>query len=344
MPEPPRPLTDGRCAWCDELVDAARMGTHLKKHLDMTITPVRGKAAAVKSKAAVKAKAKGRGKKAGGAGGVQEEEAGPPPPPPNRDAFVLKMVDSDDHGYWMFARAHGRSKLSDLDELLREAWAGCCPDHASHFIIRGTAYSDKDEEGEGEESDDDDDDDEYYDDDDDDDDEYYGDDFFSSLIRARRPKPRPLDVDLRSVVRHKDRFSYVFDDDNMMEIEITVYATATSAQMNAPIGLLARNEPPVLECSSCKAEDASKICGLCIGQREHPWYCTGCINEHPCGDSRALPVENTPRVGKCPYEGLSDKERRAERERRRPAPMVVGPLPSMTDIRAMLSEFMGRRR
>ena len=321
-------MTSGRCAWCDEPVDVARMGTHLKKHLDMTITPSRGKAAtAAKGKAAAKGKGKGRGKKAGAAADLQEED-GPPAPPPNRDAFVLKIVDSEDHDYWMFARAHVRAKLSDLDELLRETWAGCCPEHKSQFMIRGTIYADKDDEDD--EDDEDEDDYEEYED--------YDDRFFSEIMgRWRPPSVRPLDVDLRNVAKHKDKIWYIFGDGEETEFEITVYATASSVKMDAPIGLLARNEPPVFECGSCKAEDASKICGLCIG-KNNPMYCTGCLNEHKCGDSRALPVENTPRVGVCPYEGLPDKERKAAREKRN-----ADPAPSSADMREILWGFIGGR-
>ena len=320
------------------MVDVARMGTHLKKHLDMTITPSRGKAAtAAKGKAAAKAKGKGkgRGKKAGAAADLQEED-GPPAPPPNRDAFVLKIVDSEDHDYWMFARAHVRAKLSDLDELLRETWAGCCPEHKSQFMIRGTMYAD--EEG-GDDDEDEDEEDDY------DDDEYedYDDRFFSAIReRWQPPRARSLDVDLRNVAKHKDKIWYIFGDNEESDFEITVYATASSVKMDAPIGLLARNEPPVFECGSCKAEDASKICGLCIG-KDNPMYCTGCLNEHKCGDSRALPVENTPRAGMCPYEGLPDKERKAAREKREADSMVPISMPSSADIREIVLGFLGGR-
>lgn len=317
------------------MVDAARMGTHLKKHLDMTITPIRGKAVTTaKGRGAAKGKGKGRGKKADAAADSQEE-AGPPPPPPNRDAFVLKIVDSEDSDYWMFARAHVRAKLSDLDELLRETWAGCCPEHKSHFTIHGTVYEDREEEeGEGGEEDED------------EDEEDYDDEAFFSMIRGsawRLPSSRPLEVDLRSVAKHKDKIWYRFDEDSKTEFEITVYATASSAKMDAPIGLLARNEPLVFECGSCKAEDASKICGSCIGKK-NPMYCTGCLNEHPCGDSRTLSVENTPRVGACPYEGLPDKERRAAREKRELDSLAADPHPTFADIRELLlSGFFGGR-
>lgn len=313
-------MTKGRCTWCDEVVDGARMGTHLKKHLDMTITPNTGRGAAAAKGAAAKGKGKGRGKKAGTSGDTQEEaEAAPPPPPPNRDAFVLKIVDSDDHDYWMFVRAHVRAKLSDLDEMLREVWAGCCPDHESYFRIRGAIYEDEDE----------------------DEDEDDADDLLAIVRRGGQYgyRPRPLSSYLRNVVRHKDKIWYFFDSSNTTELEITVYATASSSKMDAPIGMLARNEDPEFECSSCKAENASKVCGKCIGER-NPLYCNGCLHEHPCGDGHALPVENTPRLGVCPYEGLSDKERRAKREKDARASMSPISLDDM-DVRSLVAQFLG---
>lgn len=294
------------------------MGTHLKKHIDMTITPGTGRDAPKGARGGKKGKAKGRKK-----GGGSQDEEGPPPPPPNRDALILKAVHPDRPDYWLFLRAHLMSTLADLDELLREMWATCCPEHASRFIVRGEVFADP---GGGDEDDDDDED--YEDDvfeDEDYDDHFDGDDYEDDYLDDPREmlrqllgmgtEARPLGVPLREIIAHKATFLYVFDDVNEMEIKITAYAAASSAGMDSPIGLLARNEPVVRECSSCHAEDASRVCCQCIEKGVDSVYCVGCAPEHECGDGRLVPLENTPRSGECPLQGLPPEERE-ERERK----------------------------
>ena len=312
-------MTSGRCAWCDEVMDASKMGTHLKKHVDMTITPGTGREASKKGKAKGKAKAKGKGK--GKKKGADEQDEEKPAPPPNRDAFVLKVVCPERPDYWMFLRAHVMSTLSDLDDLLREMWANCCPEHASRFVVRGEVFSDEGA-GEDEDEDDYDDDDDYddYDDDDyddDDDDDLFDDprDLLRHLLGMGQPDSRPLKVPLREIIAHKTSFWYMYDAMNELEIQITAYAAASSAGMDSPIGLLARNEPLEHECCSCHAERASKACCACIEKDADSMYCVGCAPEHACGDARLVPIENTPRAGMCSLEGLPADEREAKEEK-----------------------------
>ena len=313
-------MSDGRCAWCDEKVDGARMGTHLKKHIDMKITagpekPAKKPKPKAKPKGKGKDKAGGKGSRRKGAGSLvdEEEEEAPPPAPPNRDALILKLTDPNRPDYWMFLRAHVMATLSDLDELLREAWAVCCPEHPSRFIVRGEVFSDTDGEDDGEDDEygeddgeDDDDEDYGYDDDDEDDPRY----MLYQMMRGGIDESRPLSVPLRDVIQHKSSFWYTFDSVERLEIKITAYAEASSAGMDSPIGLLARNDPVEYECSSCHAEDATKACCTCIENNRDYLYCVGCAPEHECGDGRLVPIENTPLVGMCPLEGLSDKERK----------------------------------
>ena len=310
-------MTDGRCAWCDEVMDASKMGTHLKKHVDMTITPGTGRDASKKGKAKGKKKGKAKGKKKGA--DSQEEEK--PAPPPNRDAFVLKIVCPEKPEYWLFLRAHVMSTLSDLDDLLREMWATCCQEHVSRFVVRGEVFSEggaaeEDDDDDDDDYDDDYDDDDYYDDDDDDDDPFDDPrDLLRHLLGMRQSDSRPLNVPLRDIVAHKTSFWYMFDEMNELEIQITAYATASSIGMDSPIGLLARNEPVEHECSSCHAEHASRSCCACIEKDADSMYCIACAPEHSCGDGRLVPIENTPRAGMCFLQGLSADEREAKEEK-----------------------------
>lgn len=300
------------------------MGTHLKKHVDMTITPGTGRDAPKKAKGGKKGKGKGKGKAKGRKkGDDSQDEEGPPPPPPNRDALVLKVVEPNRPDYWLFLRAHLMSTLADLDELLREMWATCCPEHTSRFVVRGEVFTDPGGDDEDDEADDfgeddfeeDDDYDDYFDGSDDEDD--YDDDPREMLrqILGMGEETRPLDVPLREIVAHKTTFWYAFDAMNEMEVKITAYAAASSAGMDSPIGLLARNEPVVHECSSCHAEDATMSCCTCIEKGVDSMYCVGCAPEHECGDGRLVPIENTPRSGECALQGLPAEERE-ERERK----------------------------
>lgn len=302
------------------------MGTHLKKHVDMTITPGTGRDAPKKAKGGKGAKGKAKGKAKGRKkGDDSQDEEGPPPPPPNRDALILKAVHPDRPDYWLFLRAHLMSTLADLDELLREMWATCCPEHASRFVVRGEVFTDPggDEDDGGDDEGDEDDDvfededyDDYFDGSDDDEDDYLDDprEMLRRLL-GMGEETRPLDVPLREIIAHKTTFWYAFDPMNEMEIKITAYAAASSAGMDSPIGLLARNEPVVRECSSCHAEDASRVCCLCIEKGVDSMYCVGCAPEHECGDGRLVPLENTPRSGECALQGLSAEERE-EREQK----------------------------
>jgi hypothetical protein len=68
--------------------------------------------------------------------------------------------------------------------------------------------------------------------------------------------------------------------------------------------LLARNLPPVIQCSKCKLS-AEVICMECLWEDEAEFYCENCYNGHGHGNY-SMDIVNSPRMGECGYDGELD--------------------------------------
>ena len=106
-------------------------------------------------------------------------------------------------------------------------------------------------------------------------------------------------------------FAYNFGEPTFLNITaIEEYPIAADSE----IILLSRNEPLAIMCSDCEKIPAKQVCVACLGHRD-AFFCDNCANEHAktCRffkDDAALPVVNSPRMGKCKYKGGKiDKER-----------------------------------
>jgi hypothetical protein len=74
-----------------------------------------------------------------------------------------------------------------------------------------------------------------------------------------------------------------------------------------PILLMARNDPPQVECMEC-GKPASWLCMECLYEDDEPgWLCDEHVEDHPhenYGDP--LPLVNSPRLGMCGYDGPAE--------------------------------------
>lgn len=81
------------------------------------------------------------------------------------------------------------------------------------------------------------------------------------------------------------------------------------------ITLLTRNEPLGLMCNTCKKKPATLLCSIEQWTDVEYQFCDTCAKKHEkiCDDFEEyakMPVVNSPRMGKCAYEGGSiDNER-----------------------------------
>lgn len=74
-----------------------------------------------------------------------------------------------------------------------------------------------------------------------------------------------------------------------------------------PITLMARNDPPEVQCTECE-QPASWLCMECVYELDKPGFlCDRHVEDHPCQDyGEPVPLVNSPRVGMCGYTGPAE--------------------------------------
>jgi len=99
-----------------------------------------------------------------------------------------------------------------------------------------------------------------------------------------------------------DRFLYEYDFGSTTELSLRVTGRAKRIERREAVRLLARNDTPAWNCSSCDAPAVS-VCSLCIWERF--WFaCADHEESHDdCDEDGWLPVVNSPRMGVCGYGG-----------------------------------------
>jgi hypothetical protein len=95
------------------------------------------------------------------------------------------------------------------------------------------------------------------------------------------------------------KFFYEYDFGSTTELRLTVLGFWNLDKPKGAVQLLARNEPPPINCVQCKTQPATEICTAC----GEAWLCGSCAAEHDCGEEMLLPVVNSPRAGVCGYAG-----------------------------------------
>jgi hypothetical protein len=163
--------------------------------------------------------------------------------------------------YWLHIEIPAKATLEDLDRFLRAVWLECCG-HLSSFEIAGES-------------------------------------FISEKIE---PGDRSMSVALEKVMAPGMKFEYIYDFGTSTELLITVISARKGiAQDKDAVRIMARNEPPEINCDVC-GKPATVVCCVCSDE-DAGRVCEECGKKHECGEDMLLPVVNSPRVGMCDYTG-----------------------------------------
>jgi len=110
---------------------------------------------------------------------------------------------------------------------------------------------------------------------------------------------RGMKAPLGRVVDVGTRFLYEYDFGSTTTLGLKVVGFMDRPTPKNNVELLARNDPPQINCDRCGTRPASLICTGCEGM----WLCEPCSESHECGEEYLLPVVNSPRTGVCAYSG-----------------------------------------
>ncbi len=110
-----------------------------------------------------------------------------------------------------------------------------------------------------------------------------------------------MSAKLERVLEPGVAFRYEYDFGSTTDLNLKVVGVRARAKGRG-VALLARNEPPQVDCNKCGLRPATQICSQCLYQGTG-WLCDECAADHPCGEDMFLPVLNSPRVGVCAYGG-----------------------------------------
>ena len=110
---------------------------------------------------------------------------------------------------------------------------------------------------------------------------------------------RGMRTPLGRVVDVGTNFLYEYDFGSTTTLSLKVVGFWGRATPKKDVELLARNDPPQVNCNRCETQSATLICTGCEGI----WLCQPCAEAHDCGEEYLLPVVNSPRAGVCAYSG-----------------------------------------
>ncbi len=177
--------------------------------------------------------------------------------------FTILVEGSFMHEYWMYLEVPTNSMLKKLDNFLRDTWVECCG-HLSQFTIDDKRYISETE-------------------------------YFIDF------KDKSMNYVMEMVLSLNEKFGYEYDFGSTTSLNLKVLSEREVEDADSSISLLARNELPLVTCTSC-GKIATYICGQC-GCTGVGWVCDDCALMHECGEEMLLPVVNSPRVGVCGYTG-----------------------------------------
>jgi hypothetical protein len=170
--------------------------------------------------------------------------------------------------YWIDLDVKADAQLGELDEFLRAIWLECCG-HLSAFTIGATEYSVMPE------------------------DDPWG----------PRNRQRSMEITAgKALPKEGATFVYEYDFGSTTELKLKVGAALQAPKRSDAVRLLARNEPPALECEACDAP-AAFACGFCSHLEDTGLVCAAHVDDHHCGEEGMLPAVNSPRMGVCAYTG-----------------------------------------
>ena len=196
-------------------------------------------------------------------------KTGLPREPRRRHVKSIHLFVEDDYRpeYWMHLAVPETTELAEIDQYLRDVWLECCW-HLSSFFVGNTEYKWK---------------------------IFEMDEFFADF-GGRELKT--MEVCLGSVAPPRTMFGYWYDYGTTSELTLRTVGELVGDGSDQ-ITLLARNDPPAINCSLCGAP------GMWVSPSENDWIAmlAGlCDNCAPAAEYR-LPVVNSPRCGVCAYDG-----------------------------------------
>jgi hypothetical protein len=188
----------------------------------------------------------------------------------NDAVLLLKVSSKYSPEYWLFIETYGVCKLIDIDYFLRNIWLECCG-HLSCFTINNEHY------------------------------EIQPDPMFNS---------RSMRVRLNKILQQGMIFEYVYDYGSSTALVIKVVSSRCGRikkDKEEPVQLIARNDPIIFKCHSCKRAKATNICTICLYEknRQRASLCENYMKQHECKEEMFLPIVNSPRSGECGYTGES---------------------------------------
>ncbi|MGQ4892987.1 MAG: IS1096 element passenger TnpR family protein [Candidatus Njordarchaeia archaeon] len=174
--------------------------------------------------------------------------------------------------FWMIIEMRSDATLEDLDWFLRCIWVECC-DHLSMFKIENT--------------------------------EYYQDRQLEAIASSPftfLTKIESANIPIGKVLREGTKFTYIYDFGSSTELELKVISTRMGT-LRKKIRLLARNYPPNIKCNDCDSEAKYLIIKYEDYNEIWEFYCEKCIKKHEDETEMIYPILNSPRIGKCGYDG-----------------------------------------
>lgn len=164
--------------------------------------------------------------------------------------------------YWLFIKVNAKATLKSLDTFLRNIWLECCG-HMSEFEIGRIRY---------------------------------GVDSYGEL------GSKSMNTSLSNVLDVGTKFYHNYDFGSTTHLALKVISEQQSPNKGKSIKLLARNNPPEINCIVC-GKPATEVCTECLWSDKGAVFCDKCADSHDCDEDMFLPVVNSPRVGVCGYTG-----------------------------------------
>ncbi|MDH7501170.1 MAG: hypothetical protein QHJ82_00450 [Verrucomicrobiota bacterium] len=198
-------------------------------------------------------------------------------------AFHLVVTATFEPRYWLHMEVPANVTFARLDRVLRNIWLECCG-HLSAFTFP-RELSPKISSG---------------------------DDFAQILARLAKldweddieEEERLMRSQVGSKLEPGMKFEYEYDFGSTTHLSLRVVDEWPISSSKSKIRILARNEPPDIQCALC-GKPATIICSECYATGENSTFCDACAKDHPCGEDMFMPVVNSPRVGVCGYCGPS---------------------------------------